>query len=204
MSTELLLALFGFAAITLVTPGPNNMMLLASGANFGYRPTIPHLFGISIGFGLMVVLVGMGLMTLFELYPPLQNVLKVISVAFLVWLAWKIAHSAAPGGTGPDGAGTDGPARPIGFFQAAAFQWVNPKAWTMALTAIAAYAPERSLAAVALIATTFLVLNFFSGSFWMLLGRETRRLLSNPRRLTIFNWTMAGLLLATLIPVVFA
>lgn len=202
MSIELLLALFGFAAVTLVTPGPNNMMLLASGANFGYRPTIPHLFGVSIGFGLMVVLVGMGLMTLFDLYPPLQTVLKVISVAFLVWLAWKIAHAAAPGGN--RASGKTSLARPITFLQASAFQWVNPKAWTMALTSIAAYAPERSLAAVAVVAATFLVLNLFSGSLWMLLGREARRLLSNPRRLTAFNWTMAGLLLATLIPVLFA
>jgi len=196
---QLLLALFGFAAITLVTPGPNNMMLLASGANFGYRPTIPHLFGVSIGFGLMVMLVGMGLMTLFELFPPLQTVLKGVSVVFLVWLAWKIAHAAAPGGDG-----TARPARPISFLQASAFQWVNPKAWTMALTAIAAYAPERNLAAVALVAAMFLVLNLFSGSLWMLLGREARRLLSNPKRLTVFNWTMATLLLATLVPVLFA
>ena len=199
MSSELLFALFGFAAVTLVTPGPNNMMLLASGANFGYRPTIPHLFGVSIGFGLMVVLVGMGLMTLFELYPPLETVLKVISVAFLIWLAWKIAHAAAPGEDGKSRL-----ARPITFLQASAFQWVNPKAWTMALTSIAAYAPERSLAAVAVVATTFLVLNLFSGSLWMLLGREARRVLSNPARLTAFNWTMAGLLLATLVPVLFA
>ncbi len=195
---DLLLALAGFAAVTLVTPGPNNMMLLASGANFGYRPTIPHLVGISVGFGLMVVLVGMGLMGLFELIPPLQWVLKTASVAFLLWLAWKIAHAAAPGSQ------ARAPARPITFLQAAAFQWVNPKAWTMALTSIAAYAPERSLVAVAVVAAMFLVLNLFSGSFWMLLGREARRLLSNPARRAAFNWTMAGLLLATLIPVLFA
>ena len=198
MSTEILLALAGFAAVTLVTPGPNNMMLLASGANFGYRPTIPHLFGISFGFGLMVVLVGLGLMGLFELYPPLQTILKTVSVGFLVWLAWKIAHAAAPG------SGSDRPARPITFFQAAAFQWVNPKAWTMALTAIAAYAPERSLFAVGIVAATFLVIALFSGSLWALLGREARRLLADPRRLTLFNRTMAAFLLATLIPVLFA
>ena len=192
MNADLLLALAGFAAITLVTPGPNNMMLMASGVNFGYRPTIPHLLGITAGFGLMVVLVG------FERVPALETGLKAVSVAFLLWLAWKIAHAAAPGSAARP------TTRPISFFQASAFQWVNPKAWAMALTSIAAYAPDRSLAAVVVVAAMFAFLNLFTGSLWMLIGREVRRLLATPGRLTAFNWTMAGLLVATLIPVLFA
>ncbi|PIE06472.1 MAG: hypothetical protein CSA74_12280 [Rhodobacterales bacterium] len=201
MSAELFLALAGFAAVTLFTPGPNNMMLLASGANFGFRATLGHLFGVALGFALMAFMCGVGLIGIFELFPALETVLKAVSVVFLGWLAWKIAHAAAPADIAADETRL---ARPIGFWQAAAFQWVNPKAWTMALTAIAAYAPERSLLAVFVVAATFLALGLCSASVWTLLGREARRILSDPRRLTLFNRTMAALLVATLVPVLFA
>ena len=196
MSIELLLALVGFAFVSSITPGPNNLMLMASGANFGFRRTVPHMLGVGIGFTIMVLLVGAGLMQVFDRWPVAHQALKVVSVAYLLWLAWKIARAGEPGqgGTG---------AQPISFLQAAAFQWVNPKAWFMALTAITAYAPDRSLWAVGLVALIFGAINLPTVSSWTLLGREMRRVLTNPRRLTLFNWTMAGLLVASLWPVVF-
>jgi threonine/homoserine/homoserine lactone efflux protein len=125
-----------------------------------------------------------------------HDVLKVVSVAYLLWLAWKIARAGEPG-QGKSGA------TPITFLQAAAFQWVNPKAWFMALTAITAYAPDRSLWAVGVVAVVFGAINLPTVSTWTLLGQEIKRVLTNQRRLTLFNWTMAGLLVASLVPVLF-
>ena len=138
MSYDLLLALTLFAFVSSITPGPNNLMLMASGANFGFRRTLPHLLGVGIGFTLMIVLVGVGLVQVFDLYPISHQILKVVSVIYLLWLAWKIANAAPPEGD-VQSAGT-----PITFIQAALFQWVNPKAWTMALTAISAYTPDSN------------------------------------------------------------
>ena len=197
MSIELLLALCSFAFVSSITPGPNNLMLMASGANFGFRRTVPHMLGVGIGFTVMVLLVGAGLMQVFDRWPVAHEVLKWASLAYLCWLAWKIAHAGEPG-RGDSGA------RPITFLQAAAFQWVNPKAWIMALTSITAYAPDRSLWAVGVVALVFGLINLPCVSSWTVLGQEIKRVLTNQRRLTLFNWTMAGLLVASLLPVLFA
>ena len=197
MTHELIIALIGFAAVSSLTPGPNNLMLMASGANFGFRRTLPHMLGVGIGFTVMIVLVGAGLMAAFDRFPMLHTVLKVVAVLYLGWLAWKIAHAAAPQPQGEE-------ARPMTFLQAAAFQWANPKAWSMALTAIAAYAPDRTLPAVILVALVFGAVNLPSVSVWTVLGGRVRLWLTDTRRLTIFNWTMAALLVASLIPVVMA
>lgn len=194
MMLETLPALALFALVTSVTPGPNNLMLMASGANFGFRRTVPHMLGVGLGFVLMTFLVGIGLAGLFQTYPLAVTALEVVSVVYMLWLAWKIAHAAAPkdrqaGGT------------PMTFLQAAAFQWVNPKAWAMALTAITVHAPDRSLWAVALVAVIFGAINLPSVSLWTLIGQQLRRVLTNTRRLMIFNWTMAGLLVLSLAPV---
>lgn len=196
MSIELLLALCAFAFVSSITPGPNNLMLMASGANFGFRRTVPHMLGVGIGFTVMVLLVGAGLIQVFDRWPVTHLVLKGVAVAYLLWLAWKIARAGEPG-RGKTGA------RPMTFLQAAAFQWVNPKAWFMALTAITTYAPDRSLWAVLVVAVIFGAINLPTVSSWTLLGQEMRRVLTNPRRLTAFNWTMAGLLVASLLPVIF-
>lgn len=188
------LALFAF--VSSITPGPNNMMLMASGANFGFRRTIPHMLGIGVGFTVMIVLVGLGLMQLFDALPVLHDILTVIGVAYLVWLAWKIAHADMPTTDGGSG-------RPMTFLQAALFQWVNPKAWQMGLTAITLYAPDRSWQAVALVAVFFGTINLPSVSTWTVLGQQLRRILSSRRRLQVFNWSMAALLLASLIPVLY-
>ncbi|SMR70799.1 Threonine/homoserine/homoserine lactone efflux protein [Aliiroseovarius halocynthiae] len=196
MTYDLLLALVTFAFVSSITPGPNNLMLMASGANFGFIRTIPHMLGVGLGFTLMVVLVGAGLMQLFDAYPVSYLALKTGSVLYLLWLAWKIARASEPG-TGKTG-GT-----PMTFLQASAFQWVNPKAWAMALTAISAYAPSRDLGAVVLVALIFGAVNLPSVSTWTILGQKIRVILTNPTRLRAFNITMALLLVATLFPVIY-
>ena len=133
MTHEWLRGLLCFAFVASVTPGPNNLMLMASGANFGLRRALPYMLGVSLGHGLMVFLVGIGLAGLLGALPLARTVLKVVSVVHTLWLAWKIAHAAAPG------AGRVA-AQPMTFLQMAAFQRVNPKAWAMALGAISAYA----------------------------------------------------------------
>lgn len=195
MTYHILSALAAFAFVSSITPGPNNLMLMASGANYGFARSIPHMLGIGIGFTVMVLLVGVGLMGVFDMFPPLYTILKVASVAYLLWLAWKIANAGAPDGKTASGT-------PFTFIQAALFQWVNPKAWTMALTAITLYAPDRSLWAVALVAGIFGIINLPSVSVWTLLGQQMRHVLNNPARLRFFNWSMSGLLVLSLYPVV--
>jgi threonine/homoserine/homoserine lactone efflux protein len=194
MSMETLPALALFAFVTSVTPGPNNLMLMASGVNFGFRRTVPHMLGVGIGFVIMAFLVGAGLAGLFQTYPQAVTALEIVSVVYMLWLAWKIAHAAAPRDKGAGG-------RPMTFLQAAAFQWVNPKAWAMALTAVTVYAPDRSLWAVALVALIFGAINLPSVSLWTLIGQQLRHILTDERRLTLFNWTMAVLLVLSLAPV---
>lgn len=195
MPLDLLIALVGFALVTSITPGPNNMMLLASGVNFGLRRTVPHMLGISVGHSVMVFLLGLGVAGAIQAVPWAGVVLEVLSVGYMLWLAWKIAHSAAPGEGRAAG-------RPLTFLQAAAFQWVNPKAWAMALGAAAAYAPSGSLGAVALVALVFAGVNLPSVTLWAAAGQGVRRWLETPGRLGAFNWTMAALLVLSLWPVV--
>ena len=194
MTQDLLLALAAYALATSITPGPNNLMLMTSGANFGFRRTLPHMLGIGIGFSVMVLLVGTGLAQIFEAWAPARTVLAVFSVAYLLWLAWKFANAAPLGEA-------ENHARPLTFLQAAAFQWVNPKAWAMALTATTIYAPDQSTTAILLVALVFGAINLPSVSVWTVLGQQMRRLLTGPARLAWFNRTMALLLVASLYPV---
>ncbi|WP_299846507.1 LysE family translocator [uncultured Roseovarius sp.] len=194
MTYELLTALFAFALVTVITPGPNNLMLMASGANFGFRRTLPHMLGIGIGFPTMIFLVGIGVMQVFDLWPLSYTILKIFSVTYLLYLAWKIANAAPPKNTQAEG-------KPLTFLQSAAFQWVNPKAWSMALSAITLYASGRDLPAVLWVAGVYVCVSFLSTTGWTVLGQQMRRLLTNPARLRIFNTLMALLLVATLIPV---
>lgn len=197
MSIDLLLALGAFAFASSITPGPNNLMLLASGANFGLRRSIPHMLGVGIGFVLMLFLVGMGLIQIYDRFAHSHAVLSLFSVLYMSWLAWKIATASAP----QEG---EAPGRPITFLQAAAFQWVNPKAWAMALTAVNAYAPERDLTGILLVALTFGAINLPSVASWAVLGQQMRKVLSSRRRLRLFNITMAVVLIASLYPILFA
>lgn len=200
MTYDLLTALAAFAFVTSITPGPNNLMLMASGANFGFWRTTPHMLGIGIGFCVMVVLVGAGVVGLFEAMPISYTVLKIASVAYMLFLAWKIAM-AAPAPQDKTGAKRPDAGMPMTFLQAALFQWVNPKAWAMALTAISVYAPEQDLYSILLVALIFGAINLPSVSSWTVLGQQLRRFLTNPQRLRAFNWGMAALLIASLYPV---
>lgn len=196
MNIEILTALCSFAFVSSVTPGPNNLMLMTSGANFGIWRTIPHLLGIVFGFVLMVILVGTGLVRVFEAYPLSQELLRVCSIVYLSYLAVRIAMAKSPS------AKFSG--RPLNSLQGALFQWVNPKAWAMALTAVTVYAPSHSLAAVGLIALICGVINMPSVFVWVLLGSKMQRLLDSEARFKTFNYCMAALLLSTLYPVIFA
>jgi len=194
MSLDVFTALVTFALVTVITPGPNNLMLMASGANFGFRRTVPHMLGIGLGFPSMVVLVGVGVMQVFDLWPPSYVILKVLSVGYLLFLAWKIAHAAPPEEARAGG-------KPLTFLQSAAFQWVNPKAWSMALSAITLYATGRDLPAVLWVAAAYVGVSVISTTSWTVLGQQLRRLLKSRARLRLFNWVMAILLVATLVPV---
>jgi threonine/homoserine/homoserine lactone efflux protein len=198
MTYELLVALAAFALVSSITPGPNNLMLMASGANFGFRRSIPHMLGIGIGFSLMVAMVGIGFSQIFNSYPLSHLILKILSVTYLLYLAYKIATASTP--TKQLGL-EDGKARPFTFFQAALFQWVNPKSWTMALTATAVYAPSQSAQAIAVVTGVFGIINLPCVSVWAAMGLQLKQLLTSQRRLRAFNYTMATLLVASLYPV---
>ena len=197
MTLDLLTALATFALVTAVTPGPNNLMLMTSGANFGLRRSLPHMLGIIIGFPVMILLAGLGATRAFEAWPALRQVLLVASVGYMCWLAWKIAHAAPPG---------DAPAnaRPLSFLQSAGFQWVNPKAWTMGLSAITFYAASRELSAVLWVSVIYAAAGLVSTSVWVTLGQQLRRIMRNPGHLRLFNRAMAALLLASMVPALMA
>ena len=194
MAYEQLVSLAAFAFVMSITPGPNNLMLMASGANFGIRRTVPHMLGVALGFVFMAVLVGAGLARMFTAVPQLHDALKATSVAYMLYLAWKIATARPPGEAAPAG-------RPMSFLAAAAFQWVNPKAWAMALTAVSVYAPSQTGAGILAVAVIFGMVNLPSVGAWVALGQGMRRVLTNPRRLRAFNGLMAVLLVASLYPV---
>jgi threonine/homoserine/homoserine lactone efflux protein len=197
METSALLALLTYAVATSITPGPNNMMLLASGLNFGFARSVPHMLGIALGFGLMVLIVGVGLGALFKAYPTIHEVLRWVGGAYMLYLAWRIATAAAPK------ASQKTAAKPMGFVAAAAFQWVNPKAWIMALGAIATYLPsEPTVAAVALLALVFTLVNLPCVSVWTVFGVGLQRFLTKPSYVHAFNITMALMLVLSLYPLV--
>ena len=195
MSLDLFTALVVFAFVTSITPGPNNFMLLASGVNFGFRRTIPHMLGIGAGFLTLLLGVGLGLGALLTAFPALHVGLKVAGGAYLLWLAWRIAMSRSLGAQG------EVTAKPMTFLAAAAFQWINPKAWVMAVTAMAVYTtPEQPFLSVVLVAVAFAVVNVPSVSTWAGFGVALRGFLADPVRLKWFNITMGLLLAATLWP----
>ncbi|MFV0680712.1 LysE family translocator [Ottowia sp.] len=197
MEAGALLSLLTYAVATSITPGPNNMMLLALGLNFGFARSAAHMLGISLGFGLMVLVVGVGLGAALRAYPAIHEVLRWVGGAYMLYLAWRIATAAAPK------ASQRAAARPMGFTAAAAFQWVNPKAWIMALGAIATYLPsDPTVAAIAVLALVFTVVNLPCVSVWTAFGVGLQRLLTKPSYVHAFNITMALLLVLSLIPLI--
>lgn len=200
MTTELLAALAVFALVSSITPGPNNLMLMTSGINFGVGRTIPHMLGVAIGFTFMILVVGIGMMEFINAVPGSMIAITVASALYLLYMAWTIATTD----TAPDGKGDGSSAsQPFSFLQAALFQWVNPKAWTMALTAISAYAPKsQGWIGVVIVAAVFGIINLPSTGLWAVMGAKMRRFLRDPVRLRTFNIIAALLLVASLYPMV--
>ncbi len=196
MSHSLLIAFVIFATVMFFTPGPNNIMLLSSGLTYGFRPTVPHILGITFGFAFMIGAVGVGLGTVFIAYPVLQTILKYAGVAYLIYLAAAIAMS------GPVSTDQDAGRRPMTFWGAAMFQWVNVKGWVMVIGTITAYA---AIAAypwnIAIQVSLSLLLGAISCTAWALFGSALRPILTSPRAVRAFNIAMAILLLASLYPV---
>jgi threonine/homoserine/homoserine lactone efflux protein len=197
--TDLILTLAAFAFLSAGTPGPNNLMLMMSGMNYGFRRSLGHITGVAYGFPLMIVAVGLGLTQLFALVPALELALKYVCAAYLVYLAYKIA-TARPKITENGNMTVSG--RPLTFAQAAAFQWVNPKAWVMATTALTVYAlPLSNTANAFAVAAVFAFAGTFTATSWTALGDRLRLFFADPVRLRVFNTVAAILLLATLVPV---
>ena len=194
---EISSAIFLFAVSTAITPGPNNAMILASGLNHGIRNSVPHLLGISIGFTLMVIVVGMGLVSVFTAAPILHQLIKVVGVCYLCYLAWLIA-------TTPTDKLDRKQARPLSFWQAGLFQWVNPKAWVMITGAVAAFtSPSGNIhLQVLAIAAIFLVMGMPCTTLWLCGGASLKRVLRQPNHQRAFNIAMAVLLVASISPVV--
>lgn len=196
MPLDLLLALIGFSVVMAGTPGPNNMMVLTSGVNFGFRRSVPHILGIAIGFGVMNGLVGLGLGQIFERWPAIYTAMKIIGALYLLWLAWGIARSGPVEGGAERGT-------PMTFLQAAAFQWVNPKAWVIAVGAISAYSqPANYILSILLISVVMTGVTLPCVAVWTAFGSAMRHLLREPRIVRWFNITMALLLVASLWPII--
>ena len=196
MSQPLLIAFVMFAAVMFFTPGPNNIMLLSSGLTYGFRPTLPHIAGITFGFAFMIGVVGLGLGTIFITYPVLQTIHKYGGVAYLIYLAAAIAMS------GPVKSDGDNRRGPMTFWGAAMFQWINAKGWVMVIGTITAYAGIAGFPwNIAIQTALSLLLGVLSCATWALFGSSLRPLLTSTRAVRAFNIVMAILLLASLYPV---
>ena len=196
MTFDLLFALIIFAGITAFTPGPNNTLLMACGMNYGFRASLPLIAGVAIGFPFQILCIGLGLGKIFEVYPILLVFLKVAGAAYMLWLAWKIANSK------PTTDVSSNPAKPLSFLQGCAFQWVNPKAWIMGVTAISAYTLAANFyAGLATIVGVFMFMGFNSASLWAFSGAALKNLMNDPRYFKAINLTLAVLLVASLAPI---
>ncbi len=189
MTFETFLALIGLAIASLFTPGPNNAMLAASGANHGFRRTIPHGLGVVTGFPLMLLIVGLALGGLFQASEILRETLRWGGAALLLWLAWKIAISG-----GKETKSKSLP--PMTYLAAVGFQWINPKAWSMAIAATSQFiAPEKPLLTAGIVTLTFLTLGLASSSTWIAAGQAISGWLTTPARRHTFNLVMAALII---------
>ena len=194
MTSDTLFALVLYSFATSITPGPNNLMLLASGTNFGMKRTLPHVLGIGFGFVVMTILVGLGMGAVELLLPGFSNGLRILSLIYLAWLAWRLATSGSL-------SAIDGEAKPMGFIAASLFQWINPKAWAMALTAMAIYtSPENHTMSVFMVAVIFEAVGLPCMFVWAGFGVALRGFLSVPARLRAFNIVMALILVGSTVP----
>lgn len=201
MPTELLLAFTIFAFVSSVTPGPNNLMLMTSGINFGFGRTVPHMLGVAIGFTLMILLVGVGITRIFDAIPGTYTAIRYASVAYLLFMAWQIATTRPKPIADAEGVESG---KPFTFVQAVLFQWVNPKAWTMGLTAVSAYIPrDHPTLGLLVVSGVFGVVTVPTVVVWTVMGVKMRRFLSDPVKMRAFNIVAALVLIATLYPTVF-
>lgn len=191
-----MISVFLFALSAAITPGPNNVMLMSSGVNFGIRRSVPLLMGVCIGFPAMFVGIGLGLGAVFQRYPQVHTLISVVGIVYLLYLAWRIARSGRPEQVKD--------IRPLTFLQAAAFQWVNPKAWVMATGAIAAFTTASGSInqQVLNMALIFITAAVPSALTWLLFGVGLQKLLADPLWLRRFNYLMAGLLVLSMLPVI--
>ncbi len=197
MPFEVFLSLTLFIFATSFTPGPNNIMVTASGVNFGFRRTIPHMAGITIGFLALLVACAGGLGLIFATVPALQLALKIIGALYMLWLAWKVANAS------PTRDGGDDLPQPLTFLQAAAFQWVNPKAVVIGLTAISIYVrPDRQLTDFLILLAMFVLFTILTIVTWTGFGVALRSVLRDRRRARVFNVVMALLLVASIVPMI--
>jgi threonine/homoserine/homoserine lactone efflux protein len=193
---ELLGPLVLFAAATCLTPGPNVIMVMASTANFGFRRAVPHMPGITSGFAAMILAIGLGLAGLLHAEPRLHAVLKYAGAAYLVWLAWRIARADAARSGSPR-------ARPINFVEGALFTCVNPKSWVTILGALSTYTSLEGdlLPQTTIIAGVMAAACLLSLALWGAFGVAIGRVLGGGQARRVFNWSMAGLLVLSLVPV---
>ncbi len=195
MNLETLIAAGLFSIVSYITPGPNNAMILASSVNFGLRRSLPHLLGICLGFGFMLLVVGLGLHSVFADHPTVLEWMRYAGAAYLLWLAWKLATATSADAQARSGA------TPLSFLGASAFQWINPKAWVMAMTAMTTYLPgTATLPEVLLLTALMTVLGSPCVLVWAAFGSAMRHWLQDPLRLRIFNIAMALGLVASLYP----
>ncbi|SFZ97550.1 Transporter, LysE family [hydrothermal vent metagenome] len=196
----MLLSIISFTVASSFTPGPNNIMLLSSGLTFGYKRTLGHIFGIVIGFPLMVIAVGFGVGAIFERYPLIYSILKVAGILYLLWMAWHIAKSK-----GDISIAKEKNNKPFTFIQISLFQWVNPKAWIMAVTATTSFttAGDYFFMQVLIIALTYSLVCLASSHMWVLGGVFLQKFISNESRVRIFNISMALLLVLSIVPILF-
>ncbi len=194
MTWPIFLALFTFAAIAAWTPGPNNTILMASGLNHGFSRTVPMIMGVAIGFPFMIGMVGLGLGRIFDIVPQLYTAMKFAGALYMLWLAYKIATST-PAQQG-ERAG-----EPLTFVQGALFQWVNPKAWIMAMTSLSAYTmPNDYYRGVGIVVATFVLMGLTSASGWAMFGSALRHIMNDPRYFRVINVGLALALVASLVP----
>lgn len=199
MTLDTLMAASLFSVVSYITPGPNNAMILASSVNFGLRRSVPHLSGICLGFGFMLLVVGLGLHGVLASHPQVLEWMRYAGAAYLLWLAWNLARASTMQ------ADTRATAKPLSFLGASAFQWINPKAWVMAMTAMSTYLPaSATLPEVLLLTALMTVLGSPCVLIWAGFGSALRDALQDPARLRIFNVAMALGLVASLYPVLVA
>jgi threonine/homoserine/homoserine lactone efflux protein len=196
MTTEMFIALAVFAAISAFTPGPNNTLVLASGVRFGFQRSLPLVLGVGTGFPLMIGLIGLGLGKVFETYPLIYFYLKYAGATYMAWLAFKIATAKLE-------SESDSLAqKPMSYLQMVLFQWINPKGWVMAVTALSAYTTASSYyAGVASVVGTFVVMGLGSSATWALFGASLRNVMHDPRYFRAINVVLALSLMASILPI---